>query len=162
MRIWLDPGKMLNYSISVNDIRAAIQAQNTDVSAGQLGGMPAVQGQQLNATITAQSRLQTVEDFSNVLLRVNTDGSQVRLKDVARIELGAEDYNFIARYKRMPASGMAISLATGANALETEGLVKAKIEELSVYLPENIQIVYPYDTTPFIKLSIKSVVKTLL
>lgn len=162
MRIWLDPEKLLSYNLTTLDVRNAIMVQNTDVSAGQLGGMPAVKGQQLNATITAQSRLQTVEDFANVLLRVNTDGSQIRLKDVARIELGAEDYNFIARYKRMPASGMAISLATGANALETERLVKEKVDELSVYLPDNIKIVYPYDTTPFIKLSIKSVVKTLL
>jgi len=162
MRIWLNPEKLLSYNLTPLDVRNAVRVQNTDVSAGQLGGMPAVQGQQLNATITAQSRLQTVEDFSNVLLRVNTDGSQVRLKDVARIELGAEDYNFIARYRRMPASGIAVSLATGANALETAQLVKDKIDELSVYLPEGIQIVYPYDTTPFIKLSIKSVVKTLL
>jgi len=162
MRIWLDPGKMLNYSISVNDIRAAIQAQNTDVSAGQLGGMPAVQGQQLNATITAQSRLQTVEDFERIILRMNPDGSQVRLQDVSRVELGSLNYNWIVRYMRKPAAGLAVTMATGANALETADAVKTRIQELTSTLPANIQVVYPNDSTPFVRLSIESVVKTLL
>jgi multidrug efflux pump len=161
MRIWLNPHKLVSYNLTTLDVRNAIAAQNADVSAGQIGGLPAVEGQQLNATITAQSRLQTVEDFQNIIIRVNTDGSQLRLKDVARVELGQENYNVIVRYKGKPASGIAVSLATGANALETARLVKERIDELSRFLPEKVKIVYPYDTTPFVKLSIKSVVKTL-
>jgi multidrug efflux pump len=162
MRIWLNPAKLLSYNMSTLDVRQAIAAQNADVSAGQIGGLPAVDGQQINATIAAQSRLQTVEQFENILLRVNTDGSQVRLKDVARVELGREDYNFTVRYKRQPAAGIAVTLATGANALETADAVKARIAELAEFLPPEIKIVYPYDTTPFVKLSIKSVIETLL
>lgn len=161
MRIWLNPHKLVSYNLTTLDVRNAIAAQNADVSAGQIGGLPAVEGQQLNATITAQSRLQTVEDFQNIIIRVNTDGSQLRLKDVARVELGQENYNVIVRYKGQPASGIAVSLATGANALETAELVKQRIDELSRFLPEKVKVVYPYDTTPFVKLSIKSVVKTL-
>lgn len=162
MRIWLDPNKLLSYKLSTLDVRNAISTQNTDISAGQLGGLPAVQGQQLNATVTAQSRLKTVEDFERIILRVNTDGSQVRLKDVARVELGSQGYTRIVRYKRLPASGIAISLATGANALDTAAAVKAKISELSNILPEGVKVVYPYDTTPFVKLSIRGVVETLI
>lgn len=162
MRIWLDPHKMLSFKITALDVKNAIAAQNTDVSAGQLGGLPAIPGQQLNATITAQSRLQTVDDFENILVRVNIDGSQVRLKDLARVELGSAGYNRIVRYKRLPATGIAVSLATGANALDTARLVKEKIAELSTSLPPSVKVVYPYDTTPFVKLSIKSVITTLL
>ncbi|MCF8496189.1 MAG: efflux RND transporter permease subunit, partial [Alphaproteobacteria bacterium] len=162
MRIWLDPAKLYSYNLTPLDVQSAVQVQNTDISAGQLGGMPALEGQQINATINAQSRLQTVENFQDIVLRVNADGSQVRLKDVARVEIGAEDYDRIVRYKRKPAGGIAISLATGANALETADLVKEKVTELSQFLPENVKIVYPYDTTPFVKLSIKSVVHTLI
>ena len=161
MRIWLDPSKMNSFKMDVNDVRAAIVAQNADVSAGQLGGMPAVEGQQLNATVTAQSRLRTVEDFEKIMLRVNEDGSQVRLRDVARIEIGVQSYDFIARFDGKPASGMAISLATGANALKTSAAVKAKLEELSEFLPAGVEVAYPYDTTPFVKISIENVVKTL-
>ena len=128
----------------------------------QIGGLPAIEGQQINATITAQSILRTVEDFENIVLRVNTDGSQVRVKDVARVELGSENYSYIARYNRQPASGMAVSLATGANALDTIERVKAKVEEMAVNLPDGVEVVYPVDSSPFIKLSIESVVKTLL
>ncbi len=162
MRIWLDPAKLYSYNLTPLDVQSAVQVQNTDISAGQLGGMPAVEGQQINATITAQSRLRSVEDFENIVLRVNTDGSQVRLKDLAKIEIGAESYSTIGRYKRKPASGIAINLATGANALETAKLVKEKVAELEQYLPEGIEVIYPYDTTPFVKLSIKSVVHTLI
>lgn len=162
MRIWVDPAKMNNYKLTTSEITAAIKAQNADVSAGQLGGTPAVKGQQLNATVTAQSKLKTVADFEKILVKVNTDGSQVRLKDVARIELGVQSYDFVTRYKGMPASGMAISLATGANALETAELVKSKIDELSAYMPEGMKVVYPYDSTPFVELSIHEVVKTLI
>lgn len=162
MRIWLDPHKMNSYNLGVGEVMAAVRAQNTDVSAGQLGGMPAVAGQQLNATITAQSRLQTVEDFEQIMVRVNPDGAQVRLKDVARLELGVQNYDIIARYQGKPATGMAISLATGANALETARLIKEKLKELAPFMPEGVEVVYPYDTTPFVKLSIKGVVKTLI
>lgn len=162
MRIWLNPEKLRSFNMTPTDVQAAIRVQNTDVSAGQLGSMPAVKGQQINATITALSRLQTVEDFEKIVLRVNADGSQLRLKDVARVEIGSESYDVIARYKGMPASGMAVSMASGANAVETSRLVKKKIKELSTYLPEGVEIVYPYDTTPFIELSIESVVHTLI
>ncbi|MDC8829584.1 efflux RND transporter permease subunit [Alteromonas gilva] len=161
MRIWLDPDKLYSYNMTPVDVREAVRTQNTDISAGQLGGMPAVEGQQINATITAQSLLKTSADFENIVLRVNTDGSQVRLKDVARVELGSENYSNIARYKRQPASGMAVSLASGANALETIEAVKKRVEELSVNLPDSVEVVYPVDSSPFIKLSISSVVQTL-
>ena len=162
MRIWLNPHKLLSYNLTAMDVRTAIQAQNTDVSAGQIGGLPAVEGQQINATISAQSRLQTVDDFQKIILRVNTDGSQVRLRDVARVELGSQGYGRIVRYKRMPASGIAVSLASGANALDTAARVKQEIETLKDFLPPNVKVIYPYDTTPFVKLSIKEVVKTLI
>lgn len=162
MRIWLNPEKLNNYRLSVNDVRSAIQSQNTDVSAGQLGGMPAVSGQQINATITAQSRLQTVAEFERILLRVDADGSQIRLSDIARVELGSQNYNWIVRYMGKPAAGIAVSLATGANALETADAVKARIEALSPSLPGSIEVVYPNDSTPFVRLSIESVVMTLI
>jgi len=161
MRIWLDPHKLVSYNLTVAEVRKAIQEQNTDISAGQLGGLPAVAGQQLNATITAQSRLQTVEQFEKIILRVNTDGSQVSLQDVARVALGAQSYGRVVRYKRMPATGMAVSLATGANALDTAAAVKQRIDELAKFLPDNVKYVYPYDSTPFIELSIREVLKTL-
>ncbi|GAB6053850.1 efflux RND transporter permease subunit [Magnetospira thiophila] len=162
MRIWLNPYKLYSFNLTTTDVRQAIQAQNADVSAGQIGGLPAVEGQQLNATIVAQSRLQTVEDFEEIILRVNTDGSQVRLKDVARVELGSQNYSTIDRYKRMPAAGIAVSLASGANALDTADRVKAKVEDLKIFLPAGVEVIYPYDTTPFVKLSIESVVYTLI
>lgn len=162
MRIWLDPERLYSYQMTPLDVFAALEAQNIDVSAGQLGGLPAVPGQQINASIIAQSRLETAEQFENIILRANTGGSMVRLKDVARVELGAESYARQVRYKGMPAAGIAVSLANGANALDVAEEVKAKVEELSQFLPEGIKYNYPYDTTPFIKLSIESVVKTLL
>lgn len=162
MRIWLNSDKMHSYNVTTAEVVAAVRAQNADVSSGQLGGTPARKGQQLNATISAQSRLQTVDQFENIFLRVNKDGSQIRLKDVARVELGAQDYTFIARYQGQPASGLAISLATGANALDTATKVKEKLEELKRFMPASMEIVYPYDTTPFVKLSIESVVHTLI
>ncbi len=162
MRIWLNPEKLYSYNLTPLDVQNAVKIQNTDISAGQLGAMPALHGQQINATVKAQSRLQTVEDFERIVLRVNTDGSQVRLKDVANVEVGSESYGRIVRYKRHPASGMAVTLATGANALETAKLVKQKVNELSEYLPDGVEIVYPFDSTPFIELSIQSVVHTLV
>jgi The (Largely Gram-negative Bacterial) Hydrophobe/Amphiphile Efflux-1 (HAE1) Family len=162
MRIWLNPDKLVSYKLAVTDITTAIRAQNAEISAGQIGGAPAVPGQQINATITAQSRLETPEQFGSILLRVNPDGSQVRLRDVARIEIGAESYETMARYNGQAASGVAIKLATGANALETADRVRQRFDELKAFFPEGIEVVYPYDTTPFVRISIEEVVKTLI
>ncbi len=162
MRIWLNPDRLLSYNLTVSDVKNAISAQNADISAGQLGGMPAVAGQQLNATITASSRLRTVDEFKKIVLKVNSNGSQIRLKDVARVEIGSQNYDRIVRYKRKPAAGIAISLASGANAIKTSAEVKEKMADLVKILPAGVKMIYPYDTTPFIKLSIKEVVKTLL
>ncbi|KZD07050.1 MULTISPECIES: efflux RND transporter permease subunit [Thalassospira] len=161
MRIWLDPNKLISYNLTVSDVSSAIEAQNTEVTAGQIGGAPSVPGQQINATITAQSKLTTVDEFANILLRVNTDGSQVRLGDVARIEIGGESYEVVARYNAQAATGIGINLATGANALDTAEAVKARLEELKPFFPQGMEVVYPYDTTPFVKVSIEEVVRTL-
>jgi multidrug efflux pump len=162
MRIWMDPNKLTKYTLVPSDIATAIEAQNTQVSAGQLGGLPARKGQQLNATVTAQSRLQTAEQFRNIILKSATDGSVVRLSDVATVELGAESYITTSSYNGMPAAGLAVSLATGANAISTSESVQATIDRLSSTFPEGVKAVYPYDTTPFVRLSIEEVVKTLL
>ncbi|CAO3363004.1 efflux RND transporter permease subunit [Azospirillum palustre] len=161
MRIWLDPDALNNFALTTTDVSNAIKTQNAQVSAGQLGGAPAVQGQQINATITAQSRLQTPEQFGAILLRVNPDGSQVRLRDVARIEIGSETYEINAAYNGKPAAGVGIKLATGANALNTAAAVKARVAELQPFFPAGIEVIYPYDTTPFVQLSIHEVIKTL-
>ncbi|GAB6146624.1 efflux RND transporter permease subunit [Desulfocicer niacini] len=162
MRIWLNPEKLHSLSLMPSDIKTAIKARNVDVTAGQLGGFPSVAGQQLNASISVQSKLSTVEDFENILIKVNKDGSQVNLRDLARVELGVQSYNRVARYKGMEASAMAVSLSTGANALDTAQRVKDKIKELSAFMPQGLKVAYPYDTTPFVKLSIEEVVKTLI
>lgn len=162
MRIWLDPNKMTYYKLSTNEVIAAIQAQNAQVTAGQLGALPATEGVQLNATITAQSRLKSTEQFENILIRVNTDGSNVLLKDVSRVELGAADYNFLSRFNGNVSAGLAIYLATGANQLDTSNAVDKKLKELSEIFPDDIHYVFPYDTTPFVKLSINNVVQTLI
>ncbi len=161
MRIWLDPTKMNNYNVTASDIANAIKAQNAQVSAGQLGGLPASKGVALNATIVAQTRLTTAEEFGRILLRVNQNGSHVLLSDVARIELGGESYSIDTYYNGKPASGIALKLATGANALDTAKLIRAKVAELEKNFPTGLTVVYPYDTTPFVKLSIEDVVKTL-
>jgi hydrophobe/amphiphile efflux-1 (HAE1) family protein len=162
MRIWLNPHKLESYNLMPSDIVAAIQEQNAQVSAGQLGAVPAVKGQEISATITAQSRLQTVDQFKKILLKVNPDGSQVLLKDVSNVELGSASYQTASNYNQQPASGISITLATGKNALETADGIRAKLDELKPFFPPGIKIVYPYDTTPFIKISIEEVVKTLL
>ncbi|MDE1189336.1 MAG: efflux RND transporter permease subunit [Pantoea sp.] len=161
MRIWLDPHKLNNFQLTPVDVISALGTQNTQVAAGQLGGTPPVPGQQLNASIIAQTRLTSTEEFGNILLKVNTDGSQVRLRDVAKIELGGENYDIIARYNGKPASGIGIKLATGANALDTAAAVKAELAKLQPFFPSGMKVVYPYDTTPFVKISIFEVVKTL-
>jgi multidrug efflux pump len=162
MRIWLNPAKLNNYRLTTADVIAAVQAQNAQVSAGQFGGTPAPRGQQLNATITARTLLQTPEQFNAIVLRTNSDGSTVHLKDVAECRIGTENYDIQSFYKGKPVSGMAIRLAAGANALETGNRVKAKMEELSRFFPPAIKVVYPYDTTPFVRISIEEVIKTLI
>lgn len=162
MRIWLDPLKLTNYKITTAEIKAAIQAQNTQVSAGQLGGTPAVPGQQLNATVTAQSRLQTPEQFRAIVLKTAPDGAVTRLSDVAKVELGSENYDVISRYKGNPASGLAVTLASDANALDTAEAVKAKLDELAAFFPSGLKAVIPYDSSPFIRISIEGVVHTLI
>jgi len=161
MRIWLDPNKLDTYRLTPADITAAVRAQNQQVAVGQLGGTPAVPGQQLNATITAQSRLQTADEFRDIIVRSNPDGSVLKLADVARVELGATDYGFISRYNRQPASGIAISLATGANALETAAAVEQRVEELSEFFPGHLRAVVPFETTPFVRTAIWNVIQIL-
>ncbi|MBU5377232.1 efflux RND transporter permease subunit [Pantoea septica] len=161
MRIWMDPAKLNNYQLTPVDVISAINTQNAQVAAGQLGGAPAAPNQQLNASIIAQTRLTSTDEFGKILLKVNTDGSQVRLRDVAKIELGGENYEVIARYNGKPASGIGIKLATGANALDTANAVKTELGKLESTFPAGLKVVYPYDTTPFVKISIFEVVKTL-
>ncbi len=162
MRIWMDPNKLNNFHLTPVDVINAIRAQNAQVAAGQLGGTPPVKGQQLNASIIAQTRLTSADEFSKILLKVNQDGSQVRLRDVAKVELGGESYDVIARYNGQPAAGLGIKLATGANALDTAAAVRESIEKMKPFFPRGLEVVYPYDTTPFVKISINEVVKTLV
>jgi multidrug efflux pump len=162
MRIWLNPDKMNQFGISVGDIRAAIQTQNTQVSAGELGSAPAVKGQTLTATISAQSLLETPEDFEQIILKSKTGGSNVRLKDVARIDYGSENYNILPRWNGRSASGIGIRLASGANALDTAEAVIAEMERISPLIPKGMEWAVAYDTTPFVKISIEGVIKTLI
>ncbi|MBS1199402.1 MAG: multidrug efflux transporter permease subunit [Proteobacteria bacterium] len=162
MRIWLDPGRLETFRLSPADVIAAVRAQNAQVTVGQLGGTPAVPGQDLNATITAQSRLQTPQQFRSIVVRVQPDGSLLRLGDVARVELGAQDYSIVARYNGEPATGMAISLAPGANSLATAQRLEALIDSMSPSFPPGLEAVIPFDTTPFVTASIKEVVTTLV
>ncbi|KGD59833.1 AcrB/AcrD/AcrFa family protein [Alcanivorax jadensis T9] len=161
MRIWLDPNKLNKYDLTPQDITQTVQVQNNQVASGQLGGAPAVEGQQLNANIIAQTRLENTEQFQNILLKVNPDGSQVFLRDVARVELAAQNYDVVGRYNGQPAAGLAISLASGANALDTADAVRARLEELKPFFPDKMEMDYPYDTTPFVEISIEEVVHTL-
>ncbi|HZZ92389.1 MAG TPA: efflux RND transporter permease subunit [Usitatibacter sp.] len=162
MRIWLDLSKLNNYGLTPLDVSNAVTAQNVQVAGGQLGGTPAASGQSLTATITEATLLRTPEEFGNILLKVNTDGSQVRVRDVARVVRGAETYFIDSRYNGNLASGIAVQPAPGSNALKTAAAVRAKIEELRPSFPHGLEVVYPYDTTPFVSLSIHEVVKTLI
>ena len=162
MRIWVDPDRLNQYKLTPGDVENAIRAQNNQVSAGQLGGTPAVAGQGFTASITAQSRLQTVEEFEQILLRSSGAGGEVRLKDVARVEIGAENYGVVGRFNGQPASGIGIKLAAGANALDTAEAVKARLEQMKSYFPPGVEVVVPYDTTPFVRISIMNVVQTLV
>ena len=162
MRIWLDPAKLTSFNLTPSDVAAAIRSQNAQVAVGQLGGAPAVQGQILNATVNAQSMLQTPEQFRNIFLKNTADGAQVRLSDVARVELGSDNYQFDSKFNGNPAGGVAIKLATGANALDTAKAVEKRLSELRNNYPSGLKDKLAYDTTPFIKLSIESVVHTLI
>jgi hydrophobe/amphiphile efflux-1 (HAE1) family protein len=162
MRIWLDPDKLSAVSLTPLDVSAAVQAQNAQVSAGQFGGTPALPGQELNATITAQTRLSTPDQFGAILLRVNPDGSQVLLRDVARIEITGESFEVESFYNGKPTSGVGIRLAAGANALDTAKRVRQRIDELSASFPPGMEVAFPVDSVPFVRISIEEVVKTLL
>ena len=161
MRIWLDPNKLNGYQLTPADVSSAISSQNTQVAVGDLGGAPAVAGQQVSASMMAQTMLSSPEEFGEIILKVASDGSQIRLHDVARIEIGGENYNSSTIFNDKPASGMGIQLATGANALDTAQAVRDKLEELKTYFPAGVEIVYPYDTTTFVKISIEEVIHTL-
>jgi hydrophobe/amphiphile efflux-1 (HAE1) family protein len=162
MRIWLDPTKLASFSLMPSDVSTAIEAQNTQVSAGKVGDLPSGADQQLTATVKAQSRLQTPEQFRNIILKSDSSGALVRLGDVARVELGNEDYSSSARLNGHPASGIAVKLAAGANALNTAKLVKAKVAEYQTSMPNGYKVAYPKDSTDFINISIEEVVKTLI
>jgi multidrug efflux pump len=162
MRIWLDPAKLNKYNLTPADVSSAISAQNVQVSSGQLGGLPALPGQQLNATIIGKTRLQTAEQFKAILLKVNQDGSQVRVGDVADVGLGGENSTISAQFNGKPSSGLAVKLANGANALDTAKALRKTIDELKPFFPQGMEVVFPYDTTPVVTESIKGVVETLV
>ena len=162
MRIWLDPIKLQSYGLAISDVTAAVQAQNAQVSAGQIGALPQSKEQQLNATVSVQSRLQTAEQFGNIRLKAAQNGAIVRLRDVARVQLGAENYGFDVQYNGHPASGFGLRLAAGANALDTVEAVKARVAEIAKTFPADVKVVYPYDSTPFVRLSVEQVVHTLI
>ncbi|MBN2031680.1 MAG: efflux RND transporter permease subunit [Deltaproteobacteria bacterium] len=161
MRVWLTPNKLTDYQLTVQDVITALQAYNVEVSAGQFGGAPAVEGQRLNASIIVQNLLKTPEEFASIPLRTNPDGSIVRIKDVGRTELGTEQYDVQPFHNGKHTAVMAIRQAAGANALDTANAIKAKLKEMSRFFPAGMKVVYPYDTTPFVKVAIEEVVKTL-
>ena len=162
MRIWVDPDRLNDFGLTMEDAIAALKAYNVEVSAGQLGGAPAVKGQRLNSSIVVQNMLKTPDEFGSVPIRTNPDGSVVRVRDIGRIELGTEAYDIEAAFNGKPASALAIRQAAGANALDTADAVRAKMEELSRFFPTGLKVVYPFDTTPFIRVAINEVVKTLI
>ncbi|SFL33754.1 multidrug efflux pump [Desulfomicrobium norvegicum] len=162
MRIWLNPDKLHTYSLTPADVAAAIKAQNAQISAGQLGGLPSVEEQRINFTVSVQDRLQTPEQFRNILLKVHTDGSTVRLGDVAKVELGAENSQIVSRFNGQPAAALAIKLATGANALKTVEAIAEYTDSISSTFPAGMKVVEAFDTTPFVRISIEEVIRTLL
>ncbi|MEE4451404.1 efflux RND transporter permease subunit [Novosphingobium resinovorum] len=162
MRIWVDPLKLRSYNLTIADVSTAVSAQNAQVSAGQIGALPASKEQMLNATVSVQSRLQTPEEFGNIRLRSTEGGATVRLRDVARVELGAENYGFDTQFNGKPASGFGVRLASGANALDTVDAVKAEVQKISKNFPSDVKVAFPYDSTPFVRLSIEQVVHTLV
>lgn len=162
MRIWLDPLRLTSYGLMPSDVQTAVEAQNAQVTSGELGSLPTQPGQAMNATVTAQSRLQTPEQFSNIILRTNTDGSAVYLRDVARVEIGAENYQNQTRLNGYPAAGISIQLASGANALAVAESVRAEVERMAPQFPAGLNVAYPRDSTPFVTVSIEGVVQTLI
>jgi hydrophobe/amphiphile efflux-1 (HAE1) family protein len=161
MRVWVNPDKLADFRMTMEDVIKGLQAYNVEVSAGQFGGMPAVPGQRLNASIIVQNLLKTPEEFAAIPLRINPDGSIVRVRDIGRTELGTERYGSKVLYNGQPGAALAVRQAAGANALETADAVKAKMAELSRYFPAGMRVIYPYDTTPFVKVAINEVVWTL-
>ncbi|RJS91604.1 efflux RND transporter permease subunit [Salinisphaera sp. Q1T1-3] len=162
LRIWLNPNKLNQYDLVPGDIRAALEAQNADVSAGELGGLPAAPGQQLNATIRTRSRLTSPDQFADIIVKANPDGSLVRLSDVARVEIGSDEYSEIARYNGHRAAGLGMELAAGANAMGTATAVEQRLDDLAAFFPAGLKAHVAFDTTPFVRASIKEVVKTLI
>ncbi len=162
MRIWVDPLKLNNFALTMADIRAAVIAQNAQVSAGQIGAQPAPREQMLNATVSVESRLTTPEQFRAISLKSNADGSIVRLGDVARVEIGAETYGYSSEWNGKPASGIGIKLAPGANALDTVSRIKDRVNAIAKEFPPDVKVIYPYDTSPFVRLSIEQVIETLV
>ena len=162
MRVWLDPDKLLSYKMTPGDVSAAIQAQNTQVPVGQIGQLPAVEGQQLNVILQGRSTLREAEEFRNIVLRVNTDGSRVYLRDVARVELGGQDYSIKARIDGKPTAAAAVKLSPTANAMDTANGVRAEIERLQEFFPPGVKVIYPLDTSTFVKISVEEVLKTLV
>jgi HAE1 family hydrophobic/amphiphilic exporter-1 len=161
MRVWVDPDKLTSYQLTIEDVVNALKAYNVEVSAGQFGGAPSVPGQRLNTSVLVQSLLKTPEEFAKIPIRINPDGSTVLVGDVGRAELGTETYDVEAFYNGKPSAAMAIRQIAGANALDTAAAVKAKLQEMSRFFPHGMKVVYPYDTTPFVKVAIREVVKTL-
>ncbi|MFZ2447427.1 MAG: efflux RND transporter permease subunit [Syntrophobacteraceae bacterium] len=161
MRVWLNPDRLTDFRLTVEDVTQTLRAYNVEISAGQFGGSPAIEGQRLNASVIVQNLLKTPEEFAAIPLRTNPDGSIVRVRDVGRTELGTERYGSITLYNGKPAAALAVRQAPGANALDTADAVKAKMEELSRYFPPGMKVIYPYDTTPFVRVAIDEVVKTL-
>jgi len=162
MRIWINPDKLISYGLTMEDVIMALRAYNVEISAGQFGGAPAVKGQRMNAVIVVQHLLQTPDEFANIPIRTNPDGSIVRVRDIGRTELGTEFYDIVGNYNGKPAAAMAIRQVPGANALDTANAIKNKLKEMSRYFPQGMKVVYPYDTTPFTKVAIEEVVKTLI
>ena len=162
MRIWVDTDKLVGYNLTFSDIAAALNNYNVEVAAGQFGTKPATEGQRLNASILVQSFLQTPEEFDNIPLRSNDDGSVVRIKDIGYSELGAESYDIESLYNGVPSATIGIRLAAGANALQTAENIRERMIEMKPFLPTGVDVVYPYDTTPFIQVAIDEVVKTLI
>jgi len=161
MRVWLNPNKLTNYKLTIDDVIAALRAYNVEVSAGQFGGAPSVKGQRLNASIIVQNLLKTPEEFANIPLRINPDGSIVRVRDVGWTELGTERYDLDGLFNGKPNAALAVRQAAGANALDTADAIRAKMDELSQYFPPGVKVIYPFDTTPFVRVAINEVVKTL-
>lgn len=162
MRIWIDPNKLVSYQLSIKDVTTAIQAQNAPISPGSVGSLPAVKGQMITLPLTAEGQLTTVEEFKNITLKANQGGAQVKLQDVARVELGAQNYSFSILENGKSATALAIQMSPGGNAVKTSEAVKAKVDELSKVLPKGMQYSIPYDTAPFVKISIEKVIMTLL